>query len=307
MDHLVSDETGEPPGQRVILPSSLQGSPRAMHQSYQDVVAIVAKYGKPDYFLTFTRKEITENLYPGQNSSDRPDLVARVFHEKLKVLHDYLLEKNVLRRVAAYVGVVEWQKRGLPHCHMLLIMIADAKPRTAEQVDPAVQAHLPDPVEDSRLFGTVARNMVHRRCGATNPTASCMVDGKCSKGYPKDFRETTDVNIDGYSKYRRPDDDCTVSIGGENFDNRHIVLYNRYFLLLLNAPINLEICGYVQAVKYLYKYAYKGPDRASLRLLQHNDIFLLDEILAHLNARYVCAPEAVHHIFMYECQCQCQI
>ncbi|KIH48234.1 hypothetical protein ANCDUO_21699, partial [Ancylostoma duodenale] len=86
------------------------------------------------------------------------------------------------------------------------------------------------------------------------------------------------------------------------FDNRHIVPYNRYLLLLLNAHINLEICGYVQAVKYLYKYVYKGPDRASLRLLQHSDALRHDEIRAHLDARFVCSPEGVHHIFEYDCQ-----
>ena len=82
MDHLSSDVVDGPPGQRIILPSSYRGTPRAMYQSYQDAMAIVAKYGKPDYFLTFTCnpywKEITDNLYPGQGAADRPDLVARV-------------------------------------------------------------------------------------------------------------------------------------------------------------------------------------------------------------------------------------
>ncbi|RCN37604.1 hypothetical protein ANCCAN_16484 [Ancylostoma caninum] len=54
--------------------------------------------------------------------------------------------------------------------------------------------------------------------------------------------------------------------------------------------------------KNLYKYVCKGPDRASLRLLQENVSGQLNEILANLDARYVCAPEAIHHIFKYECQ-----
>ncbi|VDK43225.1 unnamed protein product, partial [Cylicostephanus goldi] len=306
MDHLASDNVDGPPGQRVILPSSFPGSPRAMHQSYQDAMSIVAKYGKPDYFLTFTCnpqwREIKENLFPGQSASDRPDLVARVFHRKLKILHNYLFEKKVLGSVAAYVGIVEWQKRGLPHCHMLLIMTTDAKPRSPEDVDAAVQAQIPNASENPRLLGIVAKNMIHRQCGATNPTAPCMVNGECAKRYPKEYRETTDVDVDGYPKYRRPDNGRTVTTGGKIFDNRHVVPYNRYLLLLLNAHINLEICGYLQAVKYLYKYVYKGPDRASLRLLQQDRSQKFDEIRAHLDARYVCAPEALHHIFSYECQ-----
>ncbi|KIH67690.1 hypothetical protein ANCDUO_01980 [Ancylostoma duodenale] len=181
-------------------------------------------------------------------------------------------------------------------------MAADAKPRNAEHVDAAVQAYLPDPEVDHKLFGIVAKNMIHRRCGARDPQAPCMKDGKCSKKFPKDFRESTDVDIDGYPKCKRPNNGRTVVIGGETFDNQHVVPYNRYLLLLLNAHINVEVCGYIQAVKYLYEYVYKGPDRASLRLLQRNVSGQINEILAFLDARYVCAPEAVHHIFKFECQ-----
>ena len=85
MDHIHSqaEEQGREPGNVVILPSSFQGSPRAMQQNYQDAMAIVRKYGKPDLYVTFTCnpkwKEIVDNLLPGQTAADRPDLVARVF------------------------------------------------------------------------------------------------------------------------------------------------------------------------------------------------------------------------------------
>ena len=41
-------------GKSIILPASFGGSPRAMHQSYLDAMAIVARFGKPDYFITMT-------------------------------------------------------------------------------------------------------------------------------------------------------------------------------------------------------------------------------------------------------------
>ena len=73
-------------GRITILPSTFIGSPRQMHQKYQDAMAVVAKLGKPDLFLTFTCNpkwpEITDNLLPAQNASDRPDLVSRVFKMK---------------------------------------------------------------------------------------------------------------------------------------------------------------------------------------------------------------------------------
>ena len=53
---------------------------------YEYAMAIVNKKGKPDIFLTMTCNsnwtEIQENLLLGQQPSDRPDLVARVFHLK---------------------------------------------------------------------------------------------------------------------------------------------------------------------------------------------------------------------------------
>src|SRR6267154_4140181 len=84
MDHLNSESSSRNllPGKAVILPSSFQGSPRNMAQNYQDAMAIVRKYGKPDYFITFTCNpkwlEITDNLNYQQSVEFRPDLIARV-------------------------------------------------------------------------------------------------------------------------------------------------------------------------------------------------------------------------------------
>lgn len=60
----------------------------------------VRLYGKPDIFLTFTCNpnwsEIQENLYHDQWPQDRHDLIARVFHLKVKKLMDqkYLVVLN---------------------------------------------------------------------------------------------------------------------------------------------------------------------------------------------------------------------
>ncbi|UYV84552.1 hypothetical protein LAZ67_X002596 [Cordylochernes scorpioides] len=92
MDHINARAENENlnVGKAIILPSSFEGSPRNMHQRYQDAMSIVIKYGKPDLFVTMTCnpkwKEITENLEPWQKAEHRPDLVARVFNLKLKEL-----------------------------------------------------------------------------------------------------------------------------------------------------------------------------------------------------------------------------
>jgi hypothetical protein len=66
--------------------------------------------------------EIRNELYPDQTAQDRPDLIARVFREKLEELKRRLLKKGILGKVKAYMHVLEFQKRGLPHAHFLLIM-----------------------------------------------------------------------------------------------------------------------------------------------------------------------------------------
>ena len=75
-------------GRSIILPSSHVGSPRHMQQQYQDAMAIVRKYGKPDIFLTFTCNprwpEIQAALFPRQQAVERPDVVARVYKQKVR-------------------------------------------------------------------------------------------------------------------------------------------------------------------------------------------------------------------------------
>lgn len=53
-----------------------------MQQRFLNAMAIVQRFGKPDYFITMTCnpywEEIIGNLEPGQEPQDRPELVARV-------------------------------------------------------------------------------------------------------------------------------------------------------------------------------------------------------------------------------------
>ncbi|KAL1930101.1 hypothetical protein VTP01DRAFT_1255 [Rhizomucor pusillus] len=48
-----------------------------------------------------------------------------------------------------------------------------------------------------------------------------------------------------------------------------IVPFNKYVLLKYNPHINVEICFSARSVKYLYKYVYKGHDRAIVRLQEY--------------------------------------
>lgn len=105
-------------GRIVILPSSFTGGKRCMQQNYQDAMVLVANFGKPDLFITFTCnpkwKEITEQLQTYETAMDRPDIIATVFNLKLKeFMNDMVNDKGgVLGKVKAYLSVIEFQKRG---------------------------------------------------------------------------------------------------------------------------------------------------------------------------------------------------
>ncbi len=86
-----------------------------MHQLYQDAMAIVMKYGKPDFLLTFTCNpnwpEIQRELNTNQKSSDRPDLITRVFRIKLRYLLDLIMKKKIFGDVISKIYVIGFQKR----------------------------------------------------------------------------------------------------------------------------------------------------------------------------------------------------
>lgn len=261
-----------------------------MQQNYQDAMAIVAKYGKPDLFVTYTCnsnvQDIVENLREGERAEHRPDLVTRVFHLHLaELLHD-IKDRHVLGVPVAYIHVIEFQKRGLPHCHMLIILRAEDKLRTRDDIDRLICAEIPDPEEDLELYNLVKSCMIHGPCGVQNPSCVCMEDGQCKKNFPKPFREETAENVNGYPAYRRRNNGRTVQIGGLVADNSYVVPYNQDLLRKYRAHINVEACATVKSVKYLFKYIYKGHDCANMEMAV-GEGEARDEIKLYLNCRYV--------------------
>jgi hypothetical protein len=190
-------------GKIIILPASFTGGPRQMMQLFQDAMAVVRCFGKPDLFITFTCNpnwiEILNELRPGEVPNDRPDLLVRVFRLKLKELIRDICKNQIFGRVVGRVYVIEFQKRGLPHAHILIILDERDKPRTIEQIDQIVCAEIPDPQLYPQAYETVSKCMIHGPCGPSFPDSPCMVNGKCSKRFPKAYCEATTQNSNGYS------------------------------------------------------------------------------------------------------------
>ncbi|KAF8783473.1 hypothetical protein HNY73_013630 [Argiope bruennichi] len=135
-------------GNAFILPSSYIGSPRNMQEYIQDAMTYVRHYGRPDLFITVTFFGITR----------------------------------------CWLYSIEWQKRGLPHAHILIWLQDKIR---SEEIDQIISAEIPNPSIDQKLFDIVTKHMIHGPCGAFNMTSPCMENGKCKKNFPKPYTNDT--------------------------------------------------------------------------------------------------------------------
>ncbi|XP_051165645.1 uncharacterized protein LOC127284299 [Leptopilina boulardi] len=285
-------------GKMLILPSTFIGSPRNMMQQYQDSMAIVARHGKPDLFITMTCnpnwKEIKENLLPHQTAADRPDIVTRVFALKVKHLLKVIVDNKLFGEVKSYVYVIEFQKRGLPHIHLLVILKENSKILTVESIDRYISAEIPDENINPTLHKIIMQNNIHGPCGDW-----CLIDGKCLKNFPKPYQNETTIEENCYVHCRRRNNNRTYERpNGFVVDNSNVVPYCPKLSEIFNCHINVVIVSSIKSVKYLYKYIFKGHDAASIVITNANGEVTVNhnEINHYEENRYVGPVEAVWRI-----------
>ncbi|KAJ8909484.1 hypothetical protein NQ315_007932 [Exocentrus adspersus] len=307
-------------GRAIILPPNFQGGPRQMQRLYLDAMAVVARHGKPDLFITFTCNpqwpEIRDNLEYNQKPENRPDLICRIFKIKFTEFLDDLIHKQLYGVVKNYHYVIEFQKRGLPHAHIVITFIADDQIRSPEQVDAIVSAIIPDQRSQSELYELVAMYQVHRPCGSLDPTAPCTSGGRCKKYFPKEYAPHTilGATADHRPKYKRPNDGRVIRLGdGKIVRNTRIVPYNPYALAKYHTHINFEVVGSVESLKYLYKYVTKGHDCITIRQDEEGEDeiaadggaagqrerIVIDEVRNYLDCRYVSSMEAAWRLLEF--------
>nr|XP_027096174.1 uncharacterized protein LOC113716072 [Coffea arabica] len=307
MDSITSGQSqGARVGKRVILPASFIGGPRDMKRRYVDAMALVQHFGKPDLFITMTCNpswpEMKQNMLETDEYQNRVDLSARIFHAKLELLKEEMFKKEIFGQVAAYTYVVEFQKRGLPHAHFLIILKPASKFYSTDSYDQIVSAELPDPNENYHLFKMVRKHMIHGPCGDKKPDNVCMQGRtikRCKNKYPKDWAEKTTHGENSYPTYRRRNNGRKVLVRGHELDNRWVVPYNPYLLAKFNCHINVEICSTIKVVKYIYKYIYKGHDKIHFMVNPENSTAAIDEIKAYQSAHWVSPIEAIWRIFRF--------
>ncbi|XP_076756485.1 uncharacterized protein LOC143432269 [Xylocopa sonorina] len=266
-DAVVIDGNLSELGKMVILLSTFTDSPRHMHEYAQDAMTYVRAYGRPDFFITFTRNrawdEMKKRLLIGQSPSDRHDISARIL----------LSNTMYLERRAVGCIPLNGKNNGLPHAHILIWMMGKITPN---RIDEIISAEISDIKIDKDLHDIVSKNMIHGPCRSLNNNSPCMSDGNCTKRYPRDLLAETITGNDGYPLYRRR----STKDGGKSnklkvlnntidVDNRWVVPYSPLLLKTYNAYVNIEYCNSMKAIKYICKYTNKGSDMAVFGLRRY--------------------------------------
>lgn len=276
-----------------------------MRQNYLDALAIVREIGGPDLFVTFTAnpmwKEVQDELRKDDEGNvtervvDRPDLLNNAFKCKFDAMMDLLCKQQLFGKVAGHIWVVEFQKRGKPHVHLLLSMAPEDKFRTKERVDKFFCAEIPDPIKNPLLFKKVTKMMVHGPCS----DSLCKKDGVCSKNFPKKLRDETTFDANRNCHMRRRNLNPLQAENGRWVYQAFIVPYCAFLTLMFDAHINCEVVADSQrAIKYLFKYIFKGYDVANLKVMK-DGVLNYDEVANFINARFVSAFEAHWRLMEY--------
>lgn len=63
---------------------------------------------------------------------------------------------------------IEFQKRGLPHAHIIFWVSNETSQSSVESIDSLITAEIPDPEIDPLGYILVAEHMIHGPCGDYN-------------------------------------------------------------------------------------------------------------------------------------------
>ncbi|GJY50752.1 DNA helicase, partial [Tanacetum coccineum] len=165
------DNDGFDCGARLILPQSFVGGPRYMYSHYLDAFAFCRVHGNPSFFITFTCNvkwlEITEYMaqFPLLTTTDRADIVDRVFEMKIQLFVKYLRDVQPFGKVVAVLYTVEFLKQGLSHFNTLVWVHEASRIHRDENIDAYVSAELPSINTDPEWHKIVSELMIHGLCG----------------------------------------------------------------------------------------------------------------------------------------------
>jgi hypothetical protein len=74
---------------------------------------------------------------------------------------------------------IEFQKRGLPHAHILIFLKGRTICLNSSEIDRFISAEIPDKENDPKGYEAVENYMIHCPCGELNRNSICMDGNRC--------------------------------------------------------------------------------------------------------------------------------
>nr|GFA75634.1 hypothetical protein [Tanacetum cinerariifolium] len=145
------------------------------------------------------------------NRKNDKDLKSETYSKLATLAH------NSESGVKLLVYTIEFQKRGLPYCHILLWLKTEDKITTTGKINEYISAEIPNKDEDPELYQLVIDHMMHGPCGADNLSCPCTIEYKCTKKFPRQFNEKTMIDDSGYALYKRRNDGNIIKEEGDRF------------------------------------------------------------------------------------------
>lgn len=310
-----AENMGKQPGRIVLLPKGAHKSEKSMFNKYMDSISISLAHGSPTFFLTFTtnpnwpeiRRELENRCLNASDYALAPDVVVRAFLTRLNIFMSDIINKGILGRVRAYVGVHEFTSTFLPHFHLAIILHSADAPSSADDVDGLLCAEIPPEEADPQLYELVMKVMIHRPCDGSIPNyrPKCRKNSEtCSHGFPFVERECTVQSRGGYVLRRRKMTPIFHAKFGCYIDNTWVVPYNPKLLKYHQNHLNIMICAENLFFKYLFGYMQKESSGQRIqgsmyKFATAGDGPIIDwnEIEHHRSLRVLGPYEAVYMIF----------
>jgi hypothetical protein len=134
-----------------------------------------------------------------------------VFRAKLKDLIGQIRNGEIFGKIPALIYTVKYQKKGLPHAHIIIFLTDGHAFSEPETIDNLIRAELPNRAlnPNRSLTEIVKQVMIHGLYEPLKPGAICMKKAYAnapltySKRFPKLFANETIINKNGYPEYRR--------------------------------------------------------------------------------------------------------
>ena len=146
VDELQPEQDATDPGSLDMrLPSSFVGSRAYRAEHVSDALALAKRFGRPSGMLTLTTNpdwpELREWFQPGQTATNAAMATVRVF--KARSAKVMALFKTLFGKPSYIVKVIEFQRRGLPHAHIVFcVSLPEQLCDLAKQVPVLTQLHL---------------------------------------------------------------------------------------------------------------------------------------------------------------------